>query len=139
KNILNRGIETSEQIEEAGMPVYATVPLSNEQHKLVRRMKHRRERHGRPVSTGILAKQAPADIAMEAIRSLRTSLHFAMIEAKDNRLVITGPSPSLGKSFIAVNLAAACAQAGQRVLVMDADMRKGHLHHSFNSKNEVGL
>lgn len=139
KNLLSRGIETPEQIEDVGMPVYATVPLSDEQHKLVRRMKHRRERHGRSVSTGVLAKQAPADVAMEAIRGLRTSLHFAMIEAKDNRLVITGPSPSIGKSFIAVNLAAVCAQAGQRVLVLDADMRKGHLHHSFDSKNETGL
>ncbi|MCC5881594.1 MAG: polysaccharide biosynthesis tyrosine autokinase [Halomonas sp.] len=139
RNVLNRGIESPDQIENAGMPVYATVPLSEEQQKLVRRMKHRREQHGRDVSTGLLAKQAPADTAMEAIRGLRTSLHFAMLESTNNCLMITGPSPNIGKSFIAVNLAAACAQAGQRVLVVDADMRKGHLHHSFSDKNEAGL
>ncbi|MGJ7457432.1 polysaccharide biosynthesis tyrosine autokinase [Halomonas sp. RA08-2] len=139
RNVLNRGIESPEQIEETGMPVYATVPLSEEQQKLVRRMKHRREKHGRDVTTGLLAKHAPADTAMEAIRGLRTSLHFAMLESTNNCLMITGPSPNIGKSFIAINLAAACAQAGQRVLVVDADMRKGHLHHSFNVTNEAGL
>jgi tyrosine-protein kinase Etk/Wzc len=139
KNLLNRGVETPEQLEKAGLPVYATIPLSDAQSKLVRRVRHRREKKGRDVATDLLASYAPADIAMEAMRSLRTSLHFAMIEAQNNRLVITGPSPSIGKSFISVNLAAACAQADQRVLVIDADMRKGHLHHSFHDSNKRGL
>lgn len=71
--------------------------------------------------------------------SLRTSLHFAMLEAPNNRLMLTGPSPAVGKSFVSTNLAAICGQAGQRVLLIDADMRKGHIHRAFGDANEPGL
>ena len=139
RGLLRRGVESPEQIEETGLPVYATVPLSDAQQKLIKRIKHKRDRKGQEVATAVLAEKAPADTSIEALRSLRTSLHFAMMEAGDNRLVITGPSPGIGKSFISVNLAAVCAQAGQKVLVVDADMRKGHVHHAFGGKSEGGL
>ncbi|MFG6139556.1 polysaccharide biosynthesis tyrosine autokinase [Halomonas sp. B23F22_10] len=139
RGLLRRGVESPEQIEDAGIPVYASVPLSDEQGKLVKRVKHRNDKGGQDISTGILAERAPADTAIEAIRGLRTSLHFAMLEAGDNLLAITGPSPGIGKSFVTINLAAVCAQAGQKVLVVDADMRKGHVHHAFGGRSEGGL
>ncbi|TDA95754.1 polysaccharide biosynthesis tyrosine autokinase [Halomonas marinisediminis] len=139
RGLLNRGVESPDQLEDAGLPVYATVPLSDEQRKLVRRIKGSRRSGSREIVSGVLAERAPADTATEAMRGLRTSLHFAMLEASDNRLVITGPSPGIGKSFVAINLGAICAQAGQRVLVIDADMRKGHVHHAFSGKSEGGL
>lgn len=139
RGLLNRGVEAPEQLEEADLPVYATVPLSDEQKKLVKRVKHRRDRHAREVVSDVLAERAPSDTAIEALRGLRTSLHFAMLDGRDNRLMITGPSPSIGKSFIAVNLGAICARAGQRVLMVDADMRKGHLHHAFGDRSDGGL
>ena len=139
RGLLNRGVEAPEQLEDAGLPVYAAIPLSEEQKKLVKRIKHRRDREGSDVVSGILAEQAPADTSSEALRGLRTSLHFAMLEARNNRLMITGPSPGIGKSFVSINLAAICAQAGQRVLVVDADMRKGHLHHAFADHSAGGL
>ncbi|MBB3332565.1 tyrosine-protein kinase Etk/Wzc [Halomonas campaniensis] len=139
RGLLRRGVESPEQLEQAGMAVYATVPLSDAQQKLVKRIKRRRERKASAVVAGVLAEKAPADTAVEALRSLRTSLHFAMLEATDKRLMITGPSPGIGKSFVSVNLAAVCAQAGQRVLVVDADMRKGHVHHAFGGKGDQGL
>ncbi|MDR5903003.1 polysaccharide biosynthesis tyrosine autokinase [Halomonas icarae] len=139
RGLLNRGVESPEQIESAGLPVYATVPLSDEQRKLVRRVKHRRDKHAREIVSGVLADRAPADTSIEALRSLRTSLHFAMLEASDNRLMISGPSPGIGKSFISINLGAVCAQAGQRVLIVDADMRKGHIHNAFKGRSQEGL
>ena len=139
RGLLRRGVESPEQIEEAGLPVYATVPLSDAQQKLIKRIKHKRDRKGQEVATAVLAEKAPADTSIEALRSLRTSLHFAMLEAGDNRLVITGPSPGIGKSFISINLAAVCAQLGQKVLVVDADMRKGHVHNAFGGRSEGGL
>ncbi|WP_027962299.1 polysaccharide biosynthesis tyrosine autokinase [Halomonas halodenitrificans] len=139
RGLLRRGVESPEQLEEAGMPVYATVPLSEEQTKLAQRVKHRRDRKASSISGGLLAERAPTDSAVEALRGLRTSLHFAMMEAGNNRLMITGPSPNIGKSFISINLGVVCAQAGQRVLVVDADLRKGHVHHAFGEKAEGGL
>ncbi|MCE3025562.1 polysaccharide biosynthesis tyrosine autokinase [Salinicola sp. DM10] len=139
--LFHRGIETQEQIEETGLAVYATVPLSDEQRKLNRREQRGRRgtRRDPRYPQGLLSLRNPADVTVEALRGLRTSLHFAMLEASDNRLMITGPSPGVGKSFVSVNLAAVCAQAGQRVLVIDADMRKGQVHSVFGATSESGL
>lgn len=139
RSILNRGVESAEQLEDLGLPVYATVPLSDDQQKLVRRVKRRHRRRGRDVACGVLAQSAPDDTAIESLRGLRTSLHFAMLEASDNRLMITGPSPNIGKSFICINLGAVIAQGGQRVLIVDADMRKGHVHTAFDADSKGGL
>ncbi len=136
--MFNRGVETPDQLEQLGLPVYATVPLSKEQEKLNRRIKSKGG-WGYSVIIGLLANRNPIDTSVEAPRGLRTSLHFAMLEGDDNRLMITGPSPGIGKSFIAVYLAAVCAQAGQRVLIIDGDKRKGHIHTVFGETSEGGL
>ncbi len=81
----------------------------------------------------------PADLSVEALRSLRTSLHFAMMESKNNILMISGPSPGIGKSFISVNLASVIAKAGQKVLVIDADMRKGRMETQLCTDSKPGL
>ncbi|HCI10670.1 MAG TPA: tyrosine-protein kinase, partial [Alcanivorax sp.] len=138
--LLHRGIESPDQLEEQGIPVYAAVPLSEQQQKLdriVAMMRRRKRSKHEPIP--LLAVSDPADLAIEALRSLRTSLHFAMMEASNKVMMITGPSPEVGKSFISANLAAVLAQVGQKVLVIDADMRKGHLHRYFKNQNDVGL
>ena len=137
--LLSRAIKTPEQLEELGLPVYATLPDSGEQGGLTERIRPRHSKKAQEVFRGLLAVQKPAEIAVEALRGLRTSLYFAMLESDNNRLMITGASPGVGKSFVAANLAAVCAQAGQRVLLIDADMRRGHLHHAFNGKGVKGL
>ncbi|MGC5209366.1 AAA family ATPase, partial [Escherichia coli] len=81
----------------------------------------------------------PADLAIEAIRGLRTSLHFAMMEARNNVLMISGASPNVGKTFVSSNLAAIIAQTGKKVLFIDTDMRKGYTHKLFNLSNDNGL
>ena len=139
RGLFNRGVESAEQIEAIDLPVYATVPLSEEQLKLVRKTKVSKNAQKQNVISGLLATRNPTDLSIEAIRNLRTSLHFAMLEATDNILMITGPSPGIGKSFIASNLAAVCAQAGQHVLLIDADMRKGHIHHVFGLDSGRGM
>ncbi|WP_254775465.1 polysaccharide biosynthesis tyrosine autokinase [Pseudoxanthomonas sp. GM95] len=126
RRIMNPGIEEPSQIEELGLPVYAAIPLSDS--KDVQDIAKRSRRTGGTGRHHLLAVNAPADLAVEAMRSLRTSLHFAMLEAKNNVLMISGPRPGVGKTFVSANLAAVIAQAGQKVLVIDADMRKGTLH-----------
>lgn len=139
--LFKRGVETPDQIEAAGMPVYATIPLSNQQQRLARRVKRWKNRRssGRDIMVGVLAERDPTDSAVEAIRGLRTSLHFAMLEGRNHRLMISGPSPGVGKSFVSINLAAVAAQAGMKVLLIDADLRKGHIHHAFRMRGEQGL
>jgi tyrosine-protein kinase Etk/Wzc len=127
RRIMNPGIEEPSQIEELGLPVYAAIPLSDSKDILDIAKRSRRTR-GAGGKHHLLAVNAPADLAVEALRSLRTSLHFAMMEAKNNILMISGPRPGVGKTFVSANLAAVIAQAGQKVLVIDADMRKGTLH-----------
>ncbi|MGM3161106.1 tyrosine-protein kinase Wzc [Dickeya undicola] len=138
KTLLHRGIESPEQLEELGINVYASVPLSEWQQKKDREFANKnRKRNTR--SDSLLAVGNPADLAIEAIRSLRTSLHFAMMEAKNNVLMISGASPGIGKSFVSANLGAVIAQAGQRVLIVDCDMRKGYAHHLMGATPEKGL
>lgn len=143
RGLLNKGIESPDKLEEQGVAVYATVPLSEQQLKASRllSLKQRRARKAKSEAAPIplLAQNNPTDLAIEALRSLRTSLHFAMMDADNKTLMITGPSPGVGKSFVSANLGAVLAQTGQRVLVIDADMRKGHLHRYFQAESQPGL
>ena len=140
KALLHHGIENPEQLEELGMNVYASVPLSEWQRKKDTEALARR---GHKVKTDphetLLALGNPTDLSIEAIRSLRTSLHFAMMEAKNNILMITGASPGIGKTFICANLATLVAKAGQRVLFIDGDMRRGYTHDLIGADNKSGL
>ncbi|KTF19689.1 polysaccharide biosynthesis tyrosine autokinase [Pseudoalteromonas sp. 10-33] len=133
---MHKGVEDPSEIEGLGIPVYASVPHSDYQDKLTG-FTGRNNKAGKAKS--LLALDNPADLSIEALRSLRTSLHFAMMEAKNNIIAISGPSPGVGKSFISVNLAAVLAQSGKKVLIIDADMRKGYLQTQFGLKWDDGL
>jgi tyrosine-protein kinase Etk/Wzc len=133
RQALNRGIEDPAVIENLGLPVYASIPVSLRERALHdRRVRgHDRQR--------LLVTDAPADMATEALRSLRTSLHFARLEAKNNVLMITGSSPDVGKTFVSANLASLVAQGNQRVLLIDGDMRMGSLHRVVGCQAGPGL
>ncbi|MCE4070165.1 polysaccharide biosynthesis tyrosine autokinase [Pseudomonas nitroreducens] len=140
RKALNRGIENPEAIELLGLPVYASIPYSDLQKSEENQCnKGNKEGSKSILPAPLLATGHPTDLAVESLRSLRTSLHFAMLESGDNRLMISGPSPAVGKSFVSSNLAAIVAQAGQRVLLIDVDMRKGYLHKVFGSDDTHGL
>ncbi|UVO09719.1 tyrosine-protein kinase Wzc [Pectobacterium polonicum] len=139
KTLLHKGIESPEQLEELGINVYASVPLSEWQQKKDRALLGKKNKKGNTRATDLLAVGNPADLAIEAIRSLRTSLHFAMMEAKNNVLMISGASPAIGKTFVSANLGAVIAQSGQRVLIVDCDMRKGYAHELMGTHGTDGL
>lgn len=117
----------------SGFSVYATLPQSEEQGSIDNQIA--------TGSTGVrlLASAYPSSPPIEALRSLRVALQFVLLESGNNRVLITGPTPGLGKSFISGNFAAIMAQSGKRVLLVDADLRKGHLHRSFGLPREGGL
>lgn len=137
KAALHKGVENPDDIEELGLSVYASIPRSELQFTLADKLSGKKR--GSSKDMLLLAEINPADLAIEALRSLRTSLHFAMMEAKNNILMISGPAPGIGKSFVSTNFAAVYAKAGKKVLIIDADMRKGYLQRAFGLKWDHGL
>ena len=73
------------------------------------------------------------------MRGLRSMLEDVMDDTKNNILMITSPLPSMGKSFISLNLAVLLAQSGKRVLLIDADYQRGQMHKQFGLKMGPGL
>ncbi|EPN9759843.1 polysaccharide biosynthesis tyrosine autokinase [Escherichia coli] len=137
---LRRGIESPEQLEDLGVNVYASIPVSETFSKKSNQSFKRNKSKGvNEYRDGLLAIENPADLAIEAIRGLRTSLHFAMMEARNNILMISGASPNAGKTFVSTNLSAIIAQSNKRVLFIDADLRKGCTHKLFEVSNDNGL
>jgi tyrosine-protein kinase Etk/Wzc len=134
---LSRGLEGPEAIEQLGLPVYASIPYSALQEEQDSRKLRLSDESRRQAF--LLALRNPTDLSIESIRSLRTCLHFAGLDSTNNRIMISGPSPQVGKTFVSSNLAAVMAQSGQRVVLIDADMRKGHLHKTFNAPIADGL
>lgn len=134
KHALFGGIKHSAEIEKAiDLPVYATIPHSQAQINLQQAMDR-----GRP-GPYVLATVDSEDLAVEGIRSLRTAMQFALLEAKNNVIVIAGPRPDVGKSFVSVNLSAVLASGGRRVLLIDADMRRGNVHSYLGVSKQPGL
>ena len=132
----HRGVASPEQLEEMGLSVYATIPYSEEQAKIEQQ---RKRRQAMPLNEALLAARNPADLAMESLRSLRTSLHFAMMEAKNNIVLISGPGPGLGKTFVSTNFAATLAMGDKKVLIIDADLRKGYMQKVMGQEMGAGL
>lgn len=133
RNMLRSGVKDSTQIEnELDLPVYATVPRSPVQESRIKLLKKKK-------NIPILAVKHSDDIAIESLRSMRTAIHFALSSAKNNIIMVSGPAPEVGKSFISTNLATILAQSQKRVLIIDADLRRGYLHKYFNHANQPGL
>src|SRR5690606_17052428 len=130
RQVLSTGIHDPELLEHLfQLPVYAILPRSETERRLTRSDNGVR----------LLAVHDPQEGAVESLRSLRTSLEFLIRESGKNIVTIGGPAPGVGKSFVCSNLGVLVAQAGKRVLVVDADMRRGHLHRKFGTSRSPGL
>jgi capsular exopolysaccharide synthesis family protein len=86
----------------------------------------------------LLGNGVPQNFA-EAIKTVRTNVLFSSADEGMRSLVVTSAGPGEGKSVVASNLALALAQAGQRVLLIDADMRRPRVHEIFGGAQEPGL
>jgi tyrosine-protein kinase Etk/Wzc len=122
------------EIEETiGLPVYASVPSSRQEARLARSSR------SAPSRGLVLANAAHTDPAIESLRGFRTALEFALLDAPNHIVLITGPTSGIGKSFIALNLAAVLGAAGKRVLLVDADLHRGHLHSRIGGDRGPGF
>jgi tyrosine-protein kinase Etk/Wzc len=116
-----------------GVPLSATIPHSQGQEQLYAQIQSK----SRAVS--VLASSAPGDSAVESLRGFRASLQFSMRDSSNNIIVITSPTPEVGKSFVAANFATVLAAVGKKILLIDGDLRKGHLHRYFGLDRKKGL
>ncbi|RYZ43501.1 MAG: polysaccharide biosynthesis tyrosine autokinase [Myxococcaceae bacterium] len=128
KQALQPGVTNPVALEKAlGRPVHASLPLGPDRPPRA---------PGRP---SILARVHPRDRTTESVRGLRTRLQLALKDAPNNRIVLTGTGPGAGASFVALNLAWVLAEAGRRVLLVDANLRGGWLHRCFPDARAPGL
>ncbi|MGL1902914.1 MAG: polysaccharide biosynthesis tyrosine autokinase [Fibrobacterales bacterium] len=132
RRLWGRGVDDIDYLEaKLGIKNLALIPHSDEQDEVENAV----FQNGVP----LLVVQRENDIAVESLRSLRTNIHFNRTDDSSKVLMIVGPSPGIGKSFVTANLAASIAQSGFSVLLVDGDMRKGHLHASFGGERDGGL
>lgn len=82
---------------------------------------------------------SPKSSVSEVFRTLRTNIQFINISNKLKSILVTSTIPGEGKSWVSANLAITFAQAGKKVILVDADMRKGRQHEVFELSNENGL
>ena len=138
KSLFNRGVSGTEAFEQIGIDVLASIPLSlvqkNKDGLFVKTSKKKNAR-----TDFLLAQNLPTDPAVEAIRALRTSVYFTLMEAKNNVLMVSGATSGVGKSFVSANLAVVMAQSAKKVLLIDSDMRKGYVHEMLHQPIGSGL
>lgn len=117
-----------------GIANLAIIPYSQEQHQ---NTNHAVTPNKKQIP--LLAHVFPRNLSIESLRSLRTSLQVHLSCSKNNIISILGVMPGVGKTFVSTNLAYLLATADKRVLLIDADLRRGTSHRYFNIPASPGL
>lgn len=134
RRALRQAVDDPEIIEERlSLPVYAVLMHSPAQKRLDRAAT------ASPGSPALLSLLKPDDPTVEGLRSLRTSLHLLAQPRNREVLCVSSLSPHEGKSFVSANLACLFAQSGLKVLLVDADLRRGHIHKVFGQTRGTGF
>lgn len=125
--LLDNTVKSEEQLEEnIGVKNLINIPLEKKQKN--------------KISSEIIAYSDPKSIISETFRTLRTNVQFSNTNSKDAKtFLITSCFQSEGKSYVSANLAITFAQVGKKVILVDADMRKGRQAKVFNLPSNRGL
>ena len=136
---LDHRIHVPDDVTALGYPLVATVPDTDD---LIRRDFGGAETvdvGGREIDAHVVTLLNPMATASESYRGLRTAVQFSRPDVVVQTILVTSANPSEGKSTTSVNLAVALAQAGRRVLLVDADLRKPSVHRKLGLAREPGL
>ena len=147
RSALTTVISDQDSLERAsGLPVFMNIPKSSAQKRLAspvtvdpRRLLPGSGEGQSAADSNVLALTKPEDYSIENLRGLRSMLDDVMAGASNNVLMITSPLPSMGKSFVSMNLAVLVAQSGKRVLLIDADYQRGQMHKTLGVPMGPGL
>lgn len=130
---LDTGLRSISEIEAVtDLPSLAVIPRA-------RRSSADQASHLTTAQRNIGLLTQPKSQFAEAFRSLRTALMLSMVGQPPKRILFTSATPSEGKTTVATNLACVLAQGGERVLIIDADLRRPNVHHRFGLNGRVGL
>lgn len=132
KNMLDKRIRTAEQVErEFGVPVIGTIPSGKDMTD-GRRLEF-------STDEAAYNSRSTHSAVSEAMRQLRTNLQFVNVDKPPRAITVTSPLPGEGKSTVAANLAVTIASAGERVILVDADLRKPTVATTFSLVEGFGL
>ncbi len=135
-------IKTHEDIERMGLNILGTIPTIATD-KVEKKMENKLSRlgpiEGKKIEARLIAHFDPKSPVSEAYRTLRTNLQFSKVDEKLKTILVTSSGPKEGKSTTAANLAIAMAQAGNKVVLVDADLRRPVVHSIFGQEKDSGV
>ncbi|MGD9488523.1 MAG: GumC family protein [Calditrichaceae bacterium] len=135
-------IKTHEDIERMGLNILGTIPTIATD-KVEKKMENKLSRmgpiEGKKIEARLIAHFDPKSPVSEAYRTLRTNLQFSKVDEKLKTILVTSSGPKEGKSTTAANLAIAMAQSGNKVVLVDADLRRPVVHSIFGQEKDSGV
>ena len=136
--VFDTSMGTIEDVEELlNVPVLGVIPQLDNEIKGKRRADRGSPAEDR--AQDLVTHYEPKSMGAEAFRALRTNLQFLRLEMKGKLFLITSSFVQEGKTLNVVNLALSMAQAGNKVLLVDADLRKPSVHRVFGLSREPGI
>lgn len=139
---MDRRIRDVPDVEQLGLTILGIFPKVGEagaQRAGYGRGTEKRQRVEEVENVVQIVHTHPMSMAAEACRTVRTNLMFMAAESPNKTMVVTSANPKDGKTTVATNIAIALAQSGQRVLLVDADLRRPRIHKAFALDNRTGL
>lgn len=138
--VLDTSFKSQEEVEaQLGVPFLGVLPIieAGDQKSKAKNSRLKDKMGARERDLFVL--NHPKGMVAECSRAIRTNLHFMSTDNPLRTLMLTSAMPKEGKTTSTISLAITMAQAGQKVLVVDTDMRRPRVHRSFNISNEVGI
>ncbi len=135
-------VKSPEELEKMGFNILSSIPrieMEKVEKKLEKKIDKLGQFEGRRIEARLITHLDPKAPVSEAYRTLRTNLQFSKVDKELQVLLVTSSGPKEGKSTTAANLAIAMAQAGKKVVLVDADLRRPVIHSIFGLKKDEGM